>query len=94
MGGAARPSRGGQLFCPRGNSSVVFLYHTIEVWGIGGDDVGLIQSTKAPPRLPMLGEIISGVRIHPENTRTSGRHGVQYVAQCVACAALTLDVWQ
>ena len=24
----------------------------------------------------------------------SGRHGVQYVAQCVACAALTLVVWQ
>ena len=24
----------------------------------------------------------------------SGRHVVQYVAQCVACAALTLVVWQ
>ena len=24
----------------------------------------------------------------------SGRHGLQYVAQCVACAALTLVVWQ
>ena len=35
-----------------------------------------------------------GVRIHPENARMSGRHGVQYVAQCVACAALTLVVWQ
>jgi len=35
-----------------------------------------------------------GVRIHPENARKSGRHGVQYVAKCVACAALTLDVWQ
>ena len=23
-----------------------------------------------------------------------GRHGAQYVAQCVACAALTLFVWQ
>ena len=23
------------------------------------------------------------VRIHPENARMSGRHGVQYVAQCV-----------
>ena len=23
----------------------------------------------------------------------SGRHGVQYVAQCAACAALTLIVW-
>ena len=27
-----------------------------------------------------------GVRIHPENVR----HGVQYMAQCVACSALTL----
>ena len=35
-----------------------------------------------------------GVRIHPENARMSGRHGVQYVAQCVACAALTPVVWQ
>ena len=34
-----------------------------------------------------------GVRIHPTNARMSGRHGVQYVAQCVACAALTLVVW-
>ena len=25
-----------------------------------------------------------GVRIHPENARMSGRHGVQYVARCVA----------
>ena len=35
-----------------------------------------------------------GVRIHPENAHMSGRHWVQYVAQCVACAALTPDVWQ
>ena len=40
---------------------------------------------------PCLG---GGVRIHPGNARLSGRHGVQYVAQCVACAALTLVVWQ
>ena len=33
-----------------------------------------------------------GVRIHQENARMSGRQGVQYVAQCVACAALTLIV--
>ena len=26
--------------------------------------------------------------------RMSGRHGVQYVAQCVACAALTPVAWQ
>jgi len=35
-----------------------------------------------------------GVRIHPENDRRSDRHGVQYESQCVACAALTLVVWQ
>ena len=35
-----------------------------------------------------------GARIHPENAHMSGRHGVQYVAQCVACATLTLVVWQ
>ena len=36
----------------------------------------------------------AGVRIHSKNTRMSGRHGVLYVAQCVACAALTLAAWQ
>ena len=35
-----------------------------------------------------------GVRIHPKNARMSGRHGVQYVAQCVAYVALTLVVRQ
>ena len=35
-----------------------------------------------------------GVRIHPENARMSGRHGEQYVAQCVECAALAPVVWQ
>ena len=30
------------------------------------------------------------VRIHPERGHMNGRHGVHYVAQCVACAALTL----
>ena len=35
-----------------------------------------------------------GVRIHPENARMSGRHRIQYVAQCVACAALALVFWE
>ena len=35
-----------------------------------------------------------GVRIHLEKPRMSGRHGAQYVAQCVACAALTLAIRQ
>ena len=34
------------------------------------------------------------VLIHPEDAGMSGRHGAQDVAQCVACAALTLVVWQ
>ena len=36
----------------------------------------------------------SGVRIHPKFARMSGRHGVQYMAHCVACATLMLLVWQ
>ena len=41
------------------------------------------------------GGVAGGVgRIHPENCRMRGRHGLQYVAQCVACAALTPVVWQ
>ena len=35
-----------------------------------------------------------GVRVHPENARMSGRHRVQDVEQCVACAALALVVRQ
>ena len=46
-------------------------------------------------RAPMVGiSVGGGVRINPDNARMSGRHGVQYVAQCVACAALTPVVWQ
>ena len=58
-----------------------------------GRDTGLSKSVKAPRHhvhLPLGG----GVRIHPENARMSGRHGVQYVAQCAACAARTPVVWQ
>jgi hypothetical protein len=29
--------------------TVAYLYLNLEVWGIGGDDVGIIPSTKAPP---------------------------------------------
>ena len=57
----------------------------------------LIGNTRRVVRVLLLllhQTVGGGVRIHPENSRRSGRHGVQYVAQCVACAALTLDVWQ
>ena len=45
-------------------------------------------------RLCWSNQVGGGVRFHPKNARMSGRHGVQYVAQCVACAALTLVVRQ
>ena len=53
---------------------------------------GELELTKVSLREGRL--VGGGVRIHPENARMSGRHGVQYVAQCVACAALTPVVWQ
>ena len=40
------------------------------------------------------GVVGGGVRIHSKNARMSGRHGAQYVAQCVAYVALTLVVSQ
>ena len=46
------------------------------------------------PNPPAAGFVGGGVRIHPEIAHMSGRHGVQYCAQCVACAVLTLCVWQ
>ena len=46
---------GGPLDGLPGNSFVAYLYHTIEVWGVGVDDVGLIQSTKAPKHQTRLG---------------------------------------
>ena len=47
-----RSSRlGGLLDRSPGNSVVAYLYHTIEAWGIGGDDMGLMKSTKAPQTL-------------------------------------------
>ena len=50
------------------------------------------KSVCAAVRFPC--SVGGGVRIHPEKARMSGRHGVQYVAQCVACAALAPVVWQ
>jgi hypothetical protein len=32
----------------RGTHTQLIAYHTIGVWGAGSDDVGLMQSTKAP----------------------------------------------
>ena len=51
-------------------------------------------SSSSPQFEPSPRVVGGGVRIHPENARMSGRHGVQYAAQCVACAALTPVVWQ
>ena len=46
----------------------------------------------APPAIPR--RTCHPTPIHPENARISGRHEEQYVAQCVACTALTLAVRQ
>jgi len=64
--------------------------------------LGVVHCRHSQPPRPGVGGAMSrfatgvggGVRIHPENARMSGRHGVQYVSQCVACAALTLVGWQ
>ena len=66
--------------------------------------LGLPQGSVADDRLAVPNRVVcrrhtrqlvgGEVRIHQENARMSGRHGVQYVAQCVACAALTLVVWK
>ena len=68
-----------------------FLTLPREVDGVTLSDRLCLRQTR--PFLPQS-DLGGGVRIHPENARMSGRHGVQYVAQCVACAALTPVVWQ
>ena len=60
------------------------------VWGSRLNGVGFRVAWCRVPDLNAGG----GDRVHPENAHMSGRHGVQYVAQCVACAALTLVIWQ
>jgi len=41
------------------------------------------------------GDAVSDVELFlHKRSRMSGKHGVQCVAQCVACAAPTLVVWQ
>ena len=55
-GVSTRPSVARSLVSrgPPGNSVVAYLYHTIEVWGIGGNNMGLIKSTKALRAIPIL----------------------------------------
>ena len=62
------------------------------MWGdrVSGGTQALVRGSQCV----LFSCVGGGVRIHPENARMSGRHGVQYVAQCVACAALTPVVWQ
>ena len=50
-GGCSAAVKRGLIFGPPRSSFVAYLYHTIEVWGIGGNDVGFIQSTKAAERI-------------------------------------------
>ena len=65
---------------------------------VGGDEVqgadGALERLEGVRVLLEDLAVGGGVQIHLESARVSGRHGVQYVAQCVACAALTLVVWQ
>ena len=64
------------------------------VWGLGFGVCWTTLGLESECKVLLCKMVGGGVRIHPENARRSGRHGVQYVGQCVACAALTLDVWQ
>ena len=54
---------------------VAFLHHTIKVWGIGGDDVGLMQSTKAPEEAWSFYKTISCVRLCWELEEPKGPKG-------------------
>jgi hypothetical protein len=54
----------------------------------------ILSGPCARTRTPSCSVRWGGVRIHPGNACMSGRHGEQYVAQCVVCAALPLTVWQ
>ena len=67
--------------------SVQCLVFSVWCLGLG---LGFRVDHDAQPALPRIQFSLQ----HPEHARMSGRHGVQYVAQCVACAALTLVVWQ
>jgi hypothetical protein len=66
---------GGLLDRSPGNSVVAYLYHTIEAWGIGGDNVGLMKSTKAPKHRSTTFEIPSANQedrdplLHSERTQ-------------------------
>jgi len=66
-----------------------------DVWGSAGGSTWALLAPSAPWAARSGHALLNlQVRIHPENARMSGRHGVQYAAQCVACAALTPVVWQ
>ena len=65
-----------------GNLFVVYLYHTMEVWGIGGDDVGFIQSTRAEGPLGASGELIRSLSRIAE-----WKFGVRAATMWVSCEA-------
>ena len=58
------------------------------------DEAEVANPNAAEARQCLCRVVGGGVRIHPGNAHMSGRHGVQHVAQYIACAALTLVVWQ
>jgi len=77
---------------------VAFGAHGGAKWApsLGGNclPVDLTLTPHGRPHDSYSNPVGGGVQIHPENARMSGLHGVHYVAQCVACAALTPVVWQ
>ena len=54
----------------QGTHTQLIPYHTIGAWGTGSDDVGLIQSTKAPKGWPRCNGTITCSRM--ENTAHPG----------------------
>ena len=81
---AAKPLLQGSGFRVQGTGS--------RVQGPGSRCSGPERRAAKPLLQKVVHSVGGGVRIHPKNARMSGCHGVQYVAQCVACAVLALVV--
>ena len=79
---------------PRTMTTLVAAVARMGALSIGADSFDYIAHDELLVRQENEKRVGGGVRIHPENACMSGRHGVQYVAHRVACAALTLVVWQ
>ena len=74
-------------------TQIVAPWHRTWAMSPGALKHATVRPRAAPSSMPTA-PVGGGVQFHPENAHMCGRHGVQYVAQCVACAALTLVVRQ